>query len=125
MSSNLNEQIEEIQRKLEKLALSDARYHIFLCCDQSKPKCCSYEQGLESWEYLKKRLSELNLNHVLRTKADCLRICTGGPIAVIYPDGIWYRACTPMVLEQIIQEHFIKGKPVEEFIIYRSKYAKE
>ena len=106
----------ELEKISQSLGLANIKKHIFICADQTKPKCCSKDESIKVWDYLNKRLSELNLGETevfFRTKANCLRVCKNGPIMVIYPEGIWYHSVDERMIDKIIQDYIIGGKIVE------------
>ncbi|MBC7881459.1 MAG: ferredoxin [Anaerolineae bacterium] len=109
--------IPELSETVRNLNIGNYRWHLFLCADQTKPLCCDKAESIVAWDYLKRRVKDLEtVASVFRTKANCLRVCQQGPILLVYPGGYWYRNANPEVIERVLQEHLLGGKPVEEFL---------
>ncbi len=109
-----------VESAFRKIDLAAAERHVFLCVG---PDCCAPEAGLASWETLKLLLKQNQLS-MLRTKAACFRICSGGPWMLVYPEGVWYGAVTPERCERIVREHFVGGNPVHEWVVKEHKLSR-
>ena len=110
------------------LILVNIKKHLLLCATPTKQKCFKGNEGQKTWECLKKTLKNFENDpstknvHILRSKADCLRICKNGPILLVWPDGIWYEKVSPEKISEIFTSHIINGKPIEKWIFKKTPF---
>ena len=122
LDPDLNLVRQQLAARAKQLAIPNIEKHLFLCADQTKPICCPREVGLQTWDYLKRRIKELDLEaKIFRTKTNCLRVCDRGPILLVYPDAVWYHSVTTEVLERVLQEHIIGGVVVSDYAFVNPK----
>lgn len=122
LDPDLNLVRQQLAARAKQLAIPNIEKHLFLCADQTKPICCPKEVGLQTWDYLKRRIKELDLEaKIFRTKTNCLRVCDRGPILLVYPDAVWYHSVTTEVLERVLQEHIIGGVVVSDYAFVNPK----
>src|SRR5438874_9402666 len=119
----MSDKFENLGKAAEKLGLGHYHRHVFLCLG---PDCCQPEVGEAAWDVLKKELKERNMslsrgpNECYRTKVNCLRVCSAGPIMVVYPEGTWYHGMTADRIPRFVQQHLVEGRPVQEWVFARN-----
>lgn len=112
--------LRQARKKAEKLRLSDARYTLVVCMDRKTGKCCCAKSMDEAWKYLKRRCKQWRKDDqapILRIKSGCIGVCRSGPIIGVFPDRVWYGACTPDVIDRIFDEHLRRGEIVNDHVI--------
>jgi (2Fe-2S) ferredoxin len=102
-----------VRAGLAKAGVGSAQRHVFVCIG---PECCGTEEGEALWEWVKRRVRETGVA-VMRTKAGCFRVCSGGPWVVVYPEGVWYGGVTEARFEEILREHLQGGRVVERWAV--------
>src|SRR5436190_24369362 len=117
---------QDLQTVAAKLGIGGYHRHVFLC---TGPNCCTPEEGLKAWEVLKKTLKDEGLtsgdNACYRTKVGCLRVCTQGPTAVVYPEGTWYHGMTAERVPELVRQHLKEGRPLDDLVFARNPLPSE